>query len=107
MRRWLPYLLLGCGVYLLTLVATFPAAFAYRIAGPRLTRAVPLQLYGISGSIWSGRIGTVAYGANALGSLSWHLKPLPLLLGHLALSYELDAPDRSLRSTPLRLITAA
>lgn len=92
-RRWLPYLLLGCGVYLLTLIATFPAALAYRIAGPRLMPSSPLHLYDISGSIWSGRIGTVVYDDHALGSLSWHLKPLPLLLGHLALSYELDASD--------------
>ena len=99
MKRWLPYLLLGCGVYLLTLVATLPAAFAYRIAGPRLIPPSPLHLYDISGSIWSGRIGTVAYGANALGSLSWHLKPLPLLLGHLALSYELDASDGTIAGT--------
>lgn len=98
-RHWLPYLLLGIGVYLLTLLAIFPAAEAYHLAAPRLLPASPLHLYDISGSVWSGRAGTVAYDAHSLGALSWHLEPLPLLLGHLALRCELDLPDGTVAGT--------
>lgn len=100
-RRWHLYTLLGVAVYLVMLIATFPAAYAYRLLGTHLLPASPLRPYQISGSIWSGRVGTLAYGATALGALSWQVHPLQLLLGRLALHYQLALPDGSIEGTAL------
>jgi len=99
MRPVLRYSLLGVGCYLLFLVVMFPASQAYRFAATPLKEALPqLQLGGIEGAIWSGSIDSLVYRKALLGKMSWHLSPLPLLLGHAQLNALLQSEDGYLQS---------
>jgi len=99
MRPVLRYSLLGAGCYLLFLLVMFPASQAYRFAATPLKEAVPqLQLGGIEGAIWSGRIESLLYRKALLGKMSWHLSPLPLLLGRAQLDALLQSQGGYLQS---------
>ncbi|MEZ5484256.1 MAG: type II secretion system protein N, partial [Lysobacteraceae bacterium] len=66
------------GVFVLLLVALvwfFPASKAVDWAGERLK---PLQLDGVSGSVWNGQ-GQASLNGQALGRLRWQASPLSML----------------------------
>lgn len=99
MKPWLRYLGLGVPLYLLFLIALFPATQAYRFAAEPLARAAPeLTLAGLEGSVWSGRAGMVAYRQTALGQASWQLSPLALLLGKARLNALMQSQEGYLQS---------
>ncbi len=77
--RWL--ILLGLLVFLYALLFHAPVASLYAWLQPK--NAPPrVELYGLEGSLSQGRAaGIVANGRPALTDLSWHLRPLWLLLG--------------------------
>jgi len=105
MKPYLRYTLLGVLCYLVFLIALFPAAQAYRFVAEPLSGALPqLQLAGMEGSIWSGRVGSLVYRQALLGEMSWQLSPLSLLLGKARLKALLQSQDGYLQSwvsTPL------
>lgn len=73
----------GIGVYLVALIATFPADRAYGWFRPAAGSNLPVRLYGIDGTLWAGTASQAeAYGRTVKG-LSWRLHPLALLLGRL------------------------
>lgn len=83
MRRYqLP--ILGITAYLIFLLMLFPAATAWSLFFPK---GAPLQLQGISGSVWQGDATAVSWRGRAIGSLHWDLKLLPLLLGELGADF--------------------
>lgn len=86
MRRY-RLLLLGVVTYLLFLLMLFPAATAWSWFAPK---GVPLQLQGISGSIWQGKAAQSLWNRQPLGSLSWDLQLLPLFLGSLGVDFSLQ-----------------
>ena len=68
----------GILIFLVVLVATFPAKVAYKWFAP-----AELQLSGIAGSIWSGS-ALQGYAAGAyVRDISWQFKPTSLLTGTL------------------------
>lgn len=105
MKSVMRYLMLGLPLYLVFLVALFPAAQAWRFAAEPLARAMPdLKISGLDGSVWSGRAGMVVFRQALLGEVNWQLSPLPLLLGEASLEAMLQSNDGYLQShvsTPL------
>jgi len=77
-------ILLGVAAYLLTLLVLFPASPVVASINTQ-----PLQVLGVSGSLWSGRATRVqAPNAPPLDSLNWSFRPLALFTG--ALGADLD-----------------
>lgn len=72
--RWI---ILLAVFWLALVVRATPAKWGVWLAGP------PLQMSGVSGSVWSGSAANVLVpiqgGSYSLGSLNWKLKPLSLL----------------------------
>ncbi len=81
-KRWLRFLLLGVGAYFLFLIATFPAAYAYKVVKENLKG---VSLSGIDGSIWSGSAYQLRAGKMHLQEIQWRLNPWPLMLGRVEL----------------------
>ncbi len=77
-KRWRRYLLLGVGAYLLFLVVTFPAAYAYIAIRDGLDR---VTLSGIEGIVWSGSARHLRAGAIQLQNIHWQVRPWALLMG--------------------------
>lgn len=90
-RWWLA----GIGLYLLFLVAIFPADYAVG----RLQAHVPeLRLTGTRGSVWSGSAQELDWQGQSLGALYWRFDWLGLFAGRLAYQLDLRAPDAVLRA---------
>lgn len=105
MKRFLRYSLVGLACYLAFLVVLFPAAQAYRFAAEPLQKALPqLELGGLEGSVWNGRVDALVYRKAWLGEVHWQLSPLSLLLGKAQLKTLLQSREGYLQSrirTPL------
>ena len=71
----------GILVFLVVLIATFPARVAYRWLAP-----ADLQLSGIEGSLWSGSAAQGMAGGAYFSDISWQLIPQSLFSGELAYS---------------------
>lgn len=95
MRRWLLLGTLGLLALGVVVVATFPAAVAWRWWGERVPE---LRLQGVTGSVWSGAAQRLAVRGQALGALRWQLSPWALLGGAVQAQIELDGPGLKLRS---------
>lgn len=92
--RFTVLVLLGLVAYLGFLVASLPAAQAWRWAGDRL----PVQAYGLSGTVWDGQAAVVLQEGRRLEAVQWQLVPTRLLLGRLAANIQARLPDGRLRS---------
>ncbi len=77
-------------VYLIALVAEFPAAFALHLFGPH---SPDFRVEGVSGTVWHGRAGPARIGAIAIKQVDWSLDPWPLLIGRLELRLRMSTPD--------------
>ncbi len=89
---------LGVGAYLVFLLASFPAATAYRYVEPavmRLAGADPgaLRLTGLEGTLWSGRAALGSAGGFALHDIRWELNVPRLLTGRAAGHLQAGLPD--------------
>jgi len=91
MRRY-RLLLLGVAAYLLFLLVLFPASAAYSLLGPSAAVS-QLQLEGIGGSLWAGRVNSIVWNGRNIGSLSWDLKLLSLLGGNLRSDFSLQTAN--------------
>lgn len=98
--RWLWIGLAGLLLLFAVVLATFPAALAWRHLEER---APDLRLQGIEGSIWNGRAQRMALRGLTLGSLQWSLSPWSLPRGRPQLDWKLDGPglELSARTTVL------
>lgn len=86
-RLGLLFAVLGLIVVLLVaLVWFFPASMAIDWAGDRLK---PLELDGVSGSVWDGQ-GQASVNGQALGRLRWQVSPLSLLGMNQRMQLQLD-----------------
>ncbi len=93
------YLLIGLLAYVAFLIVQFPAdrAYAWWKAGPGAQQKVVLT--GLSGSVWQGSARQALIGDQRLQGLEWHFKPWTVLLGKLALDYELRLHDGFMRGS--------
>lgn len=99
MKSLLRYLAIGLPLFLLFLIALFPAAQAYRFAAGPLAKVMPgLNLAGFDGSVWSGRAEMVVFRKALLGEVNWQLSPVGLLLGKAQLKAMLQSEDGYLQS---------
>lgn len=87
MKRWWHYLLLGIFAWLLFMVWRFPATVAYGMAADSMGE--PLQLVGISGTVWEGKAQQLQYNNKAIAEVHWELSPWGVLLGRVSSSLEL------------------
>lgn len=88
--------LLGLLAYLIFLVATLPAARAWAWFG----ESVPLQAYGLDGTLWHGRAAVMQDELRRLEAVQWEIRPLSLLRGNLSAEVQARLPgDGRLRST--------
>ncbi|HEX5055543.1 MAG TPA: type II secretion system protein N [Gammaproteobacteria bacterium] len=94
MRKGLMLALLGGAAFIIFLVLTAPAS----LLAHAIRSALPVELEGVSGTLWHGAIQRVSAPENLqLGPLSWRLHGWRLLRGEISLSLEIpaDAPNLS------------
>lgn len=70
-------IILGLVIYLVFLIALFPASLAVRLA----PLPANISIAGVEGSVWSGSIETVSLPQRQLEQIRWDLSPWSLLLG--------------------------
>jgi len=91
------FLVLGVLAYIIFLILTFPAEWAYaywKSTGNSQHMAnSQLSLSGIRGSVWSGKADAGRMGEQPLESLEWQLRPWSLLLGEVGVSWACQIPD--------------
>ncbi len=93
MKKGLMVALLGAAAFVVFLAITAPAS----LLASAIQRATPVQLQGVSGSLWHGTAQQITAPELQLGPLNWRLHGWRLLLGEVRLSLEIppDAPHVS------------
>ena len=76
MKSMLRYGLLGFGVYIIFLVALMPAEFVLK----HIPMPNTVQLSGVQGSIWKGRVAKAQIYDQAFDNLTWNVSLLNVLL---------------------------
>lgn len=90
-RRIAKFAALGAGVYLIGLVALFPASLALRWFVPEMPGIV---LGTANGTIWNGHISGISYRGWHIGAAEWALEPLALLQLSIAADVRIVRPGR-------------
>lgn len=85
-------IIIGVLIYLVFLVALFPANIALSLA----PLPANVNISGVSGSIWSGSIDNLQLQQRQLEQLRWELSPWALLLGSVRVDLQVGS-----RSTPV------
>lgn len=93
-RTW-RWLLAGVGLYLIILLATFPA---YYVVSWLQRRMPEVQLIGVHGSVWAGSAQESAWHGQSWGSLRWRFDWSGLFTGHLGYRCHLDDTDLALEA---------
>jgi general secretion pathway protein N len=88
------YSFFGLTAYLVFLITTMPAGFAYghwkqSFGG----ESVPVTLSDIEGSVWSARADKATIKGQQFSALTWNIKLLTLLLGILEMDVEFKVAD--------------
>ena len=94
------YLLLGVLAYLVFLGQQMPASLVLSWLQPRLGDAV--VAYGVSGTLWQGRIQRLDVAGRRLRELHWRWLPGELLLGRLGVALEARVGEGYVRTELLR-----
>jgi len=92
--RTIGLVLLGLLAFVFFLLITLPAAQAWAWFG----RQAPMQVYGISGTIWQGQAALVVQQNSRLEAVQWQVQPWSLLLGQVRANVQSRMPDGLLRS---------
>lgn len=96
MKSWLKYLLLGVFCYFSFLIVQLPADKTYYFVEDLLDDAnVPLEIYGLNGSVWKGSANTLIYDDKRFDSVEWELHPMDLLTGKASVSIRLKGQGSS------------
>ncbi len=94
MKRIAVYLVFGLLAYMGLLIASFPADRALALLkeqAPAQTQAI--RVAGLTGTIWSGKVGVLQINDQRLDRVAWQLKPWSLLMGGLGLSLNLEGKE--------------
>ncbi len=89
-RWWLA----GLTVYVIFLLATFPATYALALLQKRLP---DVQLANVSGNIWSGAAQEFALHGQSWGALQWHFDWRAPFVGRLGYRLQLQGSDMTLQ----------
>lgn len=89
--------------YLTALIVLLPARYAVEEIAPSMGIKLgnDLALNDISGTIWSGDVGQLQLKGIEVGKASWELHPLSLLMGKLALDWQLTRNSGKLHGEAL------
>jgi hypothetical protein len=87
MKKTLKWILFGVAAFLASLLYTIPA----HIATPLLPDAI--QAIGITGTVWKGHTTRLEIEDFNLGEVTWHIKPVYLLIGRLKTEFEFKRSD--------------
>ena len=90
--------------YLVFLVGTLPATHAYSLFK---NSSGLLHLYGLEGSVWSGRAAEASYGQHRLGPLQWELLARKLWLGRVELKWSSEGETSKSFGSIARKLTGA
>ncbi len=71
-------IILGVAIFVLVLLATFPASVAYKWFSP-----ADLELAGIDGSVWNGSAAEAKAGGAYVQNVTWKFSPASLLSGRI------------------------
>jgi general secretion pathway protein N len=87
MKKLWPVILLGVIAYVVFAIATLPAQLLISRLSPFIAAA------GVHGTVWNGDAQVVQSGSTRIGSVSWKLRALPLLLGRLQGDFKVTRVD--------------
>ena len=88
------YIVLGLVSYLIFVIAQLPANKVYYFAEDILDdRDVPLEIYGLTGSVWNGEAKRISYNGQHFNQVAWELHPLALLTGNMSASLRYKNPE--------------
>lgn len=98
MKKITGWIALTVTAYLVALLALLPASYVINDLVPQLGIKLDskLALTGISGTIWNGEVEQLHYQGKKIGKATWGLHPLSLLVGNLALNWQLKTQDGDL-----------
>lgn len=96
MKRISRYAMVGVLFFLIFLISTIPATFVTDMV---IDKKGPLQLYGVSGSIWSGKAGILRLEDKQIEKFNWNLNLLPLITGTIELDYSFKVKKSSAQGT--------
>ena len=83
MKMALRYSLFGLLIYVIALLILFPADRAYTWLQQRYS--LPVQLYQLSGSVWSGHVGMARVAGVDIKDIEWQFHIMALLTGRMEL----------------------
>lgn len=89
MKRAWRYLAIGIAVYIPVLLATFPVE---RLSGAVERQVAGLAIRDVSGSLFAGQAGSLAYRGEEFGPVHWRFSPAGLLRGRLEYHLDLQNP---------------
>jgi len=88
MKPIIRYSLFTFIAYLVFLLATIPASQTYALAKARIN--LPVSLYQVSGTLWSGQAKSIQINDLQIETVSWSIHPLQLLLGRIEATLSTD-----------------
>ncbi|MDH5257092.1 MAG: type II secretion system protein N [Gammaproteobacteria bacterium] len=87
MKTSIRYILLGLVFYFVFLITQLPVSKVYYFAEDIIDeKKIPLDVYGLSGSLWQGEAKRIVYAGKPFNQVAWELHPLALLTGDLSAS---------------------
>lgn len=95
MKKITGWIALTVTAYLIALLAMLPARYAIDELAPQFGIELGSEwaLDGITGTIWGGAVEQLQYQGQEIGRASWDLHPLSLIVGNLALSWQLNGQE--------------
>lgn len=90
-RRY--YIILAVCSYLFFALASTPAAKVISLAKNNFK--IPLQIYGVQGSIWNGQADSVIVQTQSIEQMQWSLKPMSLLLATISADIQAQVQNQN------------
>lgn len=87
MKRIIPYIAMALGLYVVFLLVSFPADRAYSLFKDKLTN---VQVYGVSGTVWSAKSEAVVVDKQTFRDVKLSLRPWMLVLGRIEANVSFD-----------------
>lgn len=94
MKTSIKYILLGLVFYFIFIIVQLPANKVYYFAEDILDdQDIPLEIYGLSGSVWKGQAKRITYDGKYFNQVAWEFHPLALLTGNVSSSVRFKNSD--------------
>jgi len=98
MKSWMKYVLLGVASYLIFVIVQFPANKAYYLVEDTLDdKNVPIEVFGLKGSLWQGSASTLIYDGKRYDAVVWEFHPLELLTAKASVSVRFKGKNTTVK----------